>query len=325
MYKYIFTAIIIALFVGCSVPKPDKAPLWYTSLPQDTQFFYATGYGINKLKAKNNAISNLRTGINYDLDKVFLNKTTKLTIAKEQDIKPILKENEVFSNTIIFRGLKVEKTAIFKNDYLVLIKLPRSLIFDYADKSFTEKFADAKVKYSSFENKLAIKKYANFLKEMPNYNKLASLIEIKKLSKKSYNADEELLYLNKIGNEFFKLKQNISIHILSDVNSRIYVPSVKDAIIASGLTISNKPLSENSLKLFITSKTTNTKDYSFNQSKTLVKYRTYNQNKEEVSFRQHTFITKSRLSYTDARQQSIVKQKNMIKKLEIYDYIGFNK
>lgn len=322
MYKYLLIIIITALFIGCSTPKPDKVPLWYTSPPQDSKFFYATGSGINPLKAKKNAVSNLRASIEHDLNKVFLNKSTKLKIFRNQDIKPILKENEIFSNTIVMRGLKIKEASVFKKDHLILIKLPRSLVFNYADKLFIKKLAHFKTKYESSQDKPAINKYVTFLKELPNYYKLISLLQAKKLSLKTYDGDEESIYLNKIGDKFYKLKQNISFHVLSDVNSKMYVSSVKDAIIDSGLTLSSQPLSKDSLKLFITSKTINSKDYTFNKSKTLIKYRTYNQDKKEVAFRQHTFVAKSRVSHQDAKQHSVLHQKNMIERLGIYNFIG---
>jgi len=324
MYKHILTVIIIAIFIGCSAPKPEKLPTWYTYPPQDLQHFYATGSGINQIKAKNNAISNLRATINYDLDKVFLNKTTKLKIAQNQDIKPILLQNELFANKITMMGLKIEKTTVFKKEHLILIKLPRSLIFDYATRLSTEKFESSKARYEKIKDDIAIKKYSHLLKEMPNYYRLASLLEAKRLSFNTYNTNEEILYLNEISSEFFKLKQSISFYILSDFNSKIFVSALKDAVIASGLTISSQPTSNNSLKLFITSKTVNSKDYSFNKSKTLIKYRTYNKDKEEIVFRQHTFEGKSRVSYLDAKKQSAIYQKNKINKLGIYNFIGFN-
>ena len=324
MYKHILTAIIITLFIGCSAPSPEKLPTWYTSPPQDLQYFYATGSGINHINAKNNAISNLRTTLNYNLDKAFLDKTTKLKIAQNQDIKLILLENEKFANTITMRGLKIDKTDIFKKEHLVLIKLSRNLVFDYASKLSTKKFEISKSRYESYRDNIAIKKYTFLLDEMPDYYSLASLLEAKILSFNTYDFNEEVLYLDEIRSEFLKLKQSISFYILSDVNSKIYVSAVKDAIIASGLTISSQPIGDNSLNIFITSKTINSQDYTFNKSKTLVKYRTYNQDKKEVAFRQHTFIGKSRVSYIDAKNQSAVYQKNKIKKLGVYNFIGFN-
>ncbi|MCF6330378.1 MAG: LPP20 family lipoprotein [Sulfurimonas sp.] len=331
MYKHILTVIIIAIFMGCSAPKSQKPPLldmslptWYTSPPQDLQFFYATGSGETQIKAKNNAISNLRGTIKYNLDKVFSSKTTKLKIAQNQDIKPILLENEIFSNTIPMMRTKIEKTTVFQKEHLTLVKLPRSLVFDYANKIALKKLEDSKVRYKTLKDKIAIQRYVFLLDEMPHYHKLATLIAAKKSSLSTYKSDDEFAYLNKIGSEFYKLKQSISFYVLSDVNSRIFVQNAKKAIIASGLTLSSQPIGDNHLELFITSKTVDAQEYSFNKSKTLIKYRTYNKNKEEIAFRQHTFIGKSRVSYLDAKKQSAIDENNKIKKLGIYKFIGFN-
>ena len=323
MYKYILAVIIIAIFIGCSAPKPEKPPVWYTSPPQDFKFFYITSSGTTQLKAKNKAFATLRAQINFDLDKAFIDKTSRLKIAQDQDIKSILKENEIFSNTLSMRGVKVEKTAVYKQEHLLLIKLSRNSIFDYVEKIAIKRLKASKSRYDKFKDKIAIKRYIGLLQEMKHYPKLASIIEAKKISLATYDTYDEFSYLNNIRSEYIKLKKSISFYILSDVNSRIFVSNIKDALIASGLTISSKPISDDSLKLFITSKTNNSQNYSFNQSKTLIKYRTYTQKKEEVAFRQHTFIGKSRKSHGEAKAQSAVHEKSKIKKLGIYNFIGF--
>ena len=72
MYKYLITAIIIALFAGCSAPKPATAPSWYTTLPKDFNFIYATGASSDDLKAKKQAIATLREQIKKELDGAFV-------------------------------------------------------------------------------------------------------------------------------------------------------------------------------------------------------------------------------------------------------------
>ncbi len=322
VYKYILIAIITTFFIGCSTSNQKKSAHYYTAPAQNFNFLYASGSGKSKLKAKNNAISNLRVKINNTLDKAFLDKTTKLKIAQEQDIKQILKENEIFSKTITMFGLRVEKATIHKKEYTILVRLPKSFVFDYANKIFTKKMKASKQRYEIYKDKISITKYMYLLEELPHYYKLATLLEAKKMAYITYNTKKEAEYLNEIGSEFFRLKQSVSLYIFSDVNSKVFALNIKNAIIASGLTVSSKPLDNNHFNLFISSQTTNSQDYDFNKAKTLIKYRTFDQNKKEIAFRQHTFVSKSRVSHLDAKKQSTFYVKNKIRKLGVYDFIG---
>ena len=323
MYKYIVTAIIVALFAGCSSPKPKHAPSWYTSVPKDFNFIYSVAAGKSVSHAKNKAIVNLRKQIQNDIDSVFNNKTTKLKIDDKLNTKPILLENERIVNTMSLRDLKIEKTAMFNNEQLILLKLPRKSIFDKLQLISSKRLKSSKENYALIkEDDSLIKKYSVLHKGMKNFHKLASVIEAKKVLINSYNNTSEINYLNDIRDEYLRIQNELSIYVLSDVNSRMYVKDLKEALSSTGLILSPKPISDKSLKLLVTSTTDNHQDYGFNKSDSLVKYSTYNLNREKVAYRQHTFSAKSRKNYSDAKIQTITHQKSKIRKLGIFDFLG---
>ena len=321
MYKYLITAIIVAIFAGCSAPKPTHAPVWYTSPPKDFNFFYSVASGKNIKHAKNKAILNLRKQIQSDIDSVFINKTTKLKIDDETYIQSILSENERLVNTMSLISLKIEKTGSFNGENLILLKLPRKSIFDKLDLIASKRLKDSKEDYSLLEKEtITIKKYAILNKEMKKFSKLASIIEAKRVVLNNNNI-KEVNYLNTLYQYHLKLKNKISIYVLSDMNSRIYTKSIKDALSETGLNLSNKK-GDDALKLFITSTTENMQDYGFKKSKSLVKYSLYDSKKQRLAFRQHTFEAKSRKGYSDAKAQSAVHEKSKIKKLGIFNFLG---
>ncbi|MCW8837079.1 MAG: hypothetical protein OQJ77_03430 [Thiovulaceae bacterium] len=323
MYKYIITAIIIAIFAGCSAPKPKHAPSWYTSLPKDYKFFYSVASGETTSHAKNKAIVNLRKLIQKEMDSVFTDKTTKLKIDKDFDITPILKENERLVNTVSLLELKIEETAKFNDEELILLKIPRKSIFERFNLIANKKMEVSKENYTSIkEDDSWIKKYSILNNGMKDFAKLASLVEAKKVIINSYNNTNEVNYLNDLYNDYVNLKNEISIYVLSDVNSRAFVKDIKSALSDEGIELNSKPKSDKALKIFITSNTQNLQEYGFNIAKSLVKYSTYNKNKEKVAFKQHTFSAKSRKNYSDAKMQSIIHQKSKIKKLGIFDFLG---
>jgi len=323
MYKYLLSAIIISIFTACSGPKPTNPPAWYTSMPKDFQFFYSVGSGKTITHAKNNAIVQLRKQIQDTLNSTFSDNKTKLKIPSDININEILSENERFVNTMSLMDLKIEKTEEFNGEQLILLKLPRTSIFTKLNI-----LASKNMKKSKAESALVkesdpwIKQFSILSNCMQDYPKLASLVEAKKVVLNSHNNLAEINYLNELSEKYLNLKNELSIYVISDINSRAYVQAVKDALSSKGIELSEKPKSDKSLKLYITSTTENIQDYGFNRSKSLVKYSTYDLNKKKILFKQHTFSAKSRKSYSDAKIQTVVHQGSKIKKLGIFDFLG---
>ncbi len=325
MYKYLITAIIIALFAGCSAPKPKTVPSWYTTLPKDFNFIYATASNSDDLKAKKQAIAKLRSQINKELDDAFIKQTTKLAVASNQDIKPILKTNEYVANTLSMRAVSIDKRAVFKGEHLVLVKLSRKTLFDALSRSLNKKLPLSIKAFKNTQDQIAIKRYIVISKLMKNYVIIASLIQAKKVAIANYSTYDEFTHLNELFTAYKKLKKDITISVLSDVNSRGFTSPVKNALRASGLLLSSQMSSKDALKLLITSKTDQTQNYSFNQSKSLVKFTTYDINKKQVAFKQHTFIGKSRKNFKEAKQESAIHLKSKIRKVGIFHFLGLEK
>jgi hypothetical protein len=267
----------------------------------------------------------MRKEIIQDLDSTFVNKTSKIKVDNKDIISKILKENERLINTMSLIDLKIDKNAKFNNLELVLLKLPRKSVFEkfnMISKKRLKKSQENIARMSS--NDSWIKKFSILYDGMKEFPKLASIVQAKHITLSTSDTNE-VNYLNDLKDQYLDLKAQISIYVLSDINSRIYVKSVKDALSKTGLELSSKPRSEKSLKLLITSTTENVQDYGFNRSKSLVKYSTYDLNRKKVAFRQHTFSAKSRKNYSDAKAQTAIHQKSKIKKFGIFDFIGIKK
>ncbi len=322
MFKYIIMSIIVALFTACSAPKPTQAPSWYTSKPKDFKFFYAVGSGESITSAKNDAIANMRNEIIQDLNSKFKNKTTKIIVDTQEIISQIIQENEKLINTMSLSGLKVEKTAKYNAKQLILLKLSRKAVFDNFNAISLERFKESRLLYNQIKHTdPLIKTYSILNKNMELFPKLASITQAKETTL-STDVFKDIDYLNTMIEQYSKLKNELSIYLLSDMDSRIYVKSLKDALSSTGLKLNPKSKSDASLKLIITSDTENKQEYGFYRSKALVKYTTYDLNKNKVAFRQHTFSAKSRKSYRDAKAQTIMHQKSMISKLGVFNFIG---
>jgi len=74
MYKNILLVLIIAFIAGCSKPKPETIPSWYTNIPTDYKLLYAVGVSDNVNKAKKLALVSLRDTLNKNIDKEFKKK-----------------------------------------------------------------------------------------------------------------------------------------------------------------------------------------------------------------------------------------------------------
>ena len=187
------------------------------------------------------------------------------------------------------------------------------------------KFKNLKQQYSSNKDDIAINRYTKIKPLMAQYTSLASTIGCKQIAISTYNSNNDFKILKELNDEYKKLKSSINFYILSDGNSRIYTKGVVEAIKKDGLTISKKIKDSTTLKLLITSKTTNSQDYSFNMSKNLVKFTTFDANENRIAFRQHTLIGKSRKSYKEAKYQTAIYLNKKIGKLGIFALLGIQK
>lgn len=322
MYKNIIISIVIAIFAGCSAPKPETKPNWYLVAPKDFNNFYALGSGADIKSAKGRALASLRENLNRELNAEFKKPNHILGEVDGEVLSEIFKSNEYISMKLSLKNVKVQNSAVFQGETLILISISRVDIFEQLKKMSDIKFQNIEDAYKKSEKSIAIKKYILLKPLMQEYSKLASFAAFKEYSVSTYRADKEFHFLKNLRQEYRELRGKISFYVLSDANSIAFTKSIKSAIESEGLKVQSTPLSEDSLRVIITSKTTKTQNYTFNQSSNLVKYSTYDINKNEVAFRQHTFVGKSRKSYSEGKKQSVVQASSKIKKLGIFDFIG---
>ena len=322
MYKNILLAMIIAIFAGCSAPKPAQKPAWFTSPPKDFKNFYAIGSGETKHKAKNVAIASLREQINFELDASFKKKNHKLAPIDKAMLEQIMTANSHLCNRLSMRGIKIAKTDVFNGKTLVLITLSKKETFDKLTLSSEVKLKAVKQAYSDTKNEIAIKRFIALKPLIEKYPSLASLTGCRNNIIASRAAGNDFKFLKKMYNDYIKLKSEINFYILSDADSRIFSSSIKNAIKKEGLSVENSLENKESVKLLITSKTADSKDYSFMQSKSLIKFTTFDIDKDKIAFRQHTFIGKSRKNYKEAKAQAAIHVKAKVRKLGVFDFIG---
>ena len=321
MYKNLLIAIIITIFAGCSAPKPEKEPIWYTTPPKDNTNFYAVATSSSEAKAKNLAILSLRENINADLDASFKTPDHKLS-PEPKMLQEILVNNARICKELTIKSVKVEKSQIFNGQLYLLISISKEELFKKFLLPLEKEFKNLELQFNSNKNLQSIKRYVHIKPLMSQYVSLASLIAFKELSISSFSSSSNFRVLKELSDEYKHLKSTISFYILSDGNSIIYTKAIKEAIKKEGFTIYRKVKDSNTLKLIISSETTTSQEYTFMVSKNLVKFSTYDESKNKISFRQHTFIGKSRKSLKDAKMQTKVNLSSKIRKLGIFNFIG---
>ncbi len=322
MHKNIILALIISLIAGCSAPQPKGLPSWYTSVPQDYNYFYAVGSGADLFKAKNSAVLSLRKSLLDALNYEFEKKAHKLGDLDGPALAVLAVSNEHLCNTLSMRNTMVVKTDIADNNTIVLIQFSKEKLFKTLDAASKEKLEVSKRTYKKIENEIAVKKYIVLKQLIKEYASLASNIQLKELSISTFRANEDFLFLKNLRDELAALRSSISFYMVSDVNSIGFVKYINKSILNEGLSLSKKSSDENALLLFVTSTTQEAMDYSFMQSKNLVKFDLYENNKNAIAFKQHTFIGKSRKNYKEAKDQAAVNLDAKIHKLGVFDLIG---
>lgn len=326
MYKNIFYSLfIIAFIAGCSAPKPDIAPEWYTNVPSDSKLYYAVGASDNKDNAKNAAIESMRKSLSLEVTGMFKDKKHPLQPIDNETLEKISEHTLEISKKLSLQNIKLEKSIKFKENELVLISVPRAELFEKIKPVSEVQFLRLKQEYTIRKNSITIKKFALLDELMLDFPGVAALIGYKKFLLHSYNAEGEFKFLKEIKDEYDYLKSAINIYVLSDANSRIFAHNIRAAIEQKGLSTKNSLDDENSIKLLITSETSEVQNYNFLQSKSLIKFTTFDKDKKQLAFRQHTFVGQSAKDFQDAKEHASANMQDKIKKLSLFDFIGFEK
>lgn len=320
MLKSVLFGFIIAIFAGCG--SKTSIPSWYLNPQKDSQFLYATGSASNIQKAEANAIATLRNDLIQNLNSEFDNINHPLLQDNREFINALHDSNEHLCNTLSMRGAKVFKSETIQNTSYVIVKLSKKNLFDYLSVSSNKQLQNSKEKYALAKNKIPIQKYIILKPLVAKYPQQASITQLKSHLISSYNPNNDFLYLKNLLNDFINLKKNISFYLLSDVNARAFVPKIQNALSKEGFLISKTPNNKDSLTIFITSATDETREYAFLKSKNLVKFKIIDSSKKMIAFRQHTFIGNSKKSYDDAKEQAVIYAETKINKLGIFDFIG---
>jgi len=320
MYKNIILVVFMIFIAACSTPKviikQDTLPTWYTTVPSDNKFIYSVASSDTIKQAKKIAIVNMRKSLSNEINKSFKNKNI---------IEKIQKYNVEVANRLALNRVKLEKYETFKGKKIVLISIPRKDLFNKIKIISDIKLNRAYQAEKKALNKSAVERFIALDLAMKEWFILVSLAEYKSYLISTYNADAEFEFLNKMKKEYNILKNSINFYILTDGNSSIFSKKIKNAIKLKGLHVNSKNKSINNFKVLVTSKTEESQEYGFNQSKTLIKISIFDNNKKQIKFRQHTFIGKSKVDYKQAKEQAVIHLGYKIKKIGIFNFMGFNK
>lgn len=322
MCKNILLSIFIIFMAGCSAPKPKAPPLWYSNLPTNSEFYYAVGTSDTVENAKEVAIASMRKNLSTEVNNEFKKATHILQPINNETLEKIFEQSFDISNKLSFEKIKLEKSKKINNTQMVLISVPRLELFEKIKPVSDALFLRMKQEYAMNTNTIAIKKFIFMDGRIDDFFKSASLTGYKKVLMHSYTPDGEFRLLKEIKGEYDYLKSTINIYVLSDENSKIFALHIKDAITQKGLNTNNSLEDDNSIKILITSSTTQSKNYDFFQSKSLVKFTTFDKEKKQIAFREHTFIGESSKDYKDAKERASMDMQANIKKLSLFNFIG---
>ncbi|MBW6487741.1 hypothetical protein [Sulfurimonas sp.] len=326
MYKNIFLSLfIVAIIAGCSAPKPEVAPEWYTNVPSDSKLYYAVGASDSKDNSTKAAIESMAESLGAKVAGKFKDKEHPLQPLENETLEKISKHTLEISKKLSLQNIKLEKSTRFKGRELVLISIPRAELFEKIKPISDLQFLRLREAYTLRKTSITIKKFALLDELMEDFPRVAALVGYKKFLLHSYNAENEFKFLKEIKDEYDYLKSAINIYLLSDANSRIFAHNIRAAIKQKGLSTKNSLDDKNSVKLLITSETSEVQNYNFLQSKSLIKFTTFDNENKQLAFRQHTFVGQSAKDFQDAKEHASADMKRKIKKLSLFDFIGFEK
>jgi len=330
MYRNIFLVILIIFMAGCSSSKvkpstTNTQAAWYLNPPQDEKLFYSVAIADTVKKAKKIAIVNMRNNLAKEINKRFATTNNELSFNDEKLLQKIQNNNLEIAMRLSLNRVRLEKTQTYYGRELVLLSIPKQDLFNKIKMISNIKLGRAKQADKRALNKTSIDRFIALKVAMSEYSTLVCLAEYKKFLLSSYDSSAEFEFLHKIKNEYDYLKNNITFYILTDANSKIFAKAILYMIKSEGLHVENELKTKDSFEILVTSTTQESQVYAFNQSKVLVKLTTFDNNKNKIKFRQHTVIGKSKRSYVEAKKQASRHFNYKIKKLGLFDFLGFDK
>ena len=324
MYRIFFAALLITFFAACSAPQPKTPPAWYTSLPQDCNYFYAVGVADEETTGYKKALNALRHTLEKEASQSFKQDQHKLALLRHNEELELLQNIQHITRTLSLRSAILESSQTYNNSVIVLVKIARKDIFDALQTRSQHRFQTLQKGYQALEGKNALEQYSQLTTLMKEYYPLASYAQLQSLSLCSDNTDKHFALLQKIKENSMRLQKDISVYVLSDANSLPFLRTIKDALRAQGLTVSKKPKTKEALTLLITSSTQQSLDYEFMQSKSLLELQIYDKAKNKLASKQHTLVGRSKKSYLDAKMQSAKSLQAIIRTNGIFNTLGIN-
>jgi len=279
MFKNIILAFVIVLFIGCGQSNPNEEPQWYSNTPKDKEHIYATASAKTQKEAKELAIQNMKDELIYRLDNRLLNQASLVSTSGSSLATMLV-------NQIPLRDVRVEKTTTFQGDRLILISIKRDRLFNLVSSVFDKDFKNAQSIYMKSKNNMAIKSFIQIKTIILNFKKLKAEISLKHIILPSYKGVFQQELLDKISKSYRDLQSKISIYVLYDKYSKKYQKIFENKLIAEGFSISKKPKTDSSLKVLVTSKDLNNKNF-------YIRVTTYNLDRQQIGAYETNLIMKS--------------------------------
>jgi hypothetical protein len=151
MRDIIYLILVLFVFTSCAKQTITTYPDWYLNTPVNTDnFLYGEGLGFTKEEAKQNALHNLSSRLLITINSSM--KTTTQTSTNgviDSYNKNIQRDVETKINTIEIKNVKVIKSQLVKNEFLILIQVDKhELLRTYLNKFETNE----KIIQQSFTN-----------------------------------------------------------------------------------------------------------------------------------------------------------------------------
>ena len=326
MLKSILFIIVITIITGCSKPTP-KTPLpdWYTNMPKNNEVYYAVGMADTIEQAKKNAILSIRKSLNLHVNSAFTSNKYHLKNLDKDLLEKILEYNKMVSEKISIKKVTVVESKTINNKKVILINIPKSKLFLKLKLISSAELSRVKQKYQTRRNPIALKRFITLDSLMQKYAKIASLAGYKKFLIPQYEEYDEFSFLNKMKAEYDNLIPFVSVCIVHDVNSKLFALTIKKLLLDKGINVVKDIKDRNSLKLFITSKSSSFKEQSLNKVKSHMKFAAFDGKKNQISFKEYTFIGESKKSSQEAKQHIADDLKYKIKKLGISNFFNFER
>lgn len=331
--RYISIIFLVFIIMGCSthkqvvVVKKKELPSWYQHPKSDNKTtLYSTGEGRDKKEAISDALSMLSSTLSVQVSSKFRSKVVENSGALNSYQRKTISEIKSDVKKIRISGYEVINSQEFSFErYIVLIKCDKKRLFNSLKKELNHKFRMIEKNQEMVADHNIMRQFKACKDAKNSLDGVGDTLIVMSSLDNSFDDSVYVEKMQSIDRDYEKIRSLITFSIRGNSDSDVF-----KEVIFSGLNAKNLQVIEyiddsvNHLKIYIKSKTKNTKAYGFFLAKSSIFITVKDYKNTTIGSNKLNITGKSSQSYLLAKENVSERLYKMVEKNSIEKIIGLS-